>query len=192
MAFRISDNVMKEKSNDTKTAIKREFIREYAKRKYDRITIKELCAETPVARTTFYSYYDNIDSVLAEMEDEIISGLKDVAKDLSEGDIQGMDFTEFFDRTMEYVKSRWSEIYALLIIQPDLRFIYKWKNAIKLHFRLRHPSKVSISNYDLISEVVASGVIGAYRYWMQNPDRVDSEALNKVTTTALAAVADIL
>lgn len=47
----------------TKESIQKTFIKLYSKMDYDRITIKELCIQTPVARTTFYSYYSNIDEL---------------------------------------------------------------------------------------------------------------------------------
>ena len=45
---------------DTKESIKRQFMKEYSNKVFSLITVKGLCAATPVARTTFYSYYDNI------------------------------------------------------------------------------------------------------------------------------------
>ena len=39
---------------DTKEAIKVQFMNEYARKVFSDITVKGLCAATPVARTTFY------------------------------------------------------------------------------------------------------------------------------------------
>ena len=38
---------------DTRDAIRQQFMREYGKKEFSAITVKELCARTPVARTTF-------------------------------------------------------------------------------------------------------------------------------------------
>ena len=46
--------------NQTIASIQNSFMELYDKQEYDRITVKELCTLTPVARTTFYSYYNNI------------------------------------------------------------------------------------------------------------------------------------
>ncbi len=45
--------------NDTKQAIHTAFISLYRKHSFNQISVKELCIQTPVARTTFYSYYNN-------------------------------------------------------------------------------------------------------------------------------------
>jgi AcrR family transcriptional regulator len=40
-------------------AIKNAFIRVYRKKGMNGITVKSLCQEVPIARTTFYAYYEN-------------------------------------------------------------------------------------------------------------------------------------
>lgn len=178
--------------NPKKKAIREEFLREYASKGIFQISVKELCANTPAARTTFYSYYENVDDLLAEIEDDIIKGLNDVATEVSGGNLPEMDFTEFFYKTMDYIRAHWEEIYVLLIAQPDLRFIEKWKDAIKVHFKDRYRAKVSVSNYGLISETLASGALGAYRYWMKHPGDVNADQLGTLTATELKAITDLI
>lgn len=55
--------------NSTKRAIQTTFIDLYRKKSYDQMNVKELCVQTPVARTTFYEYYDNLGTLKAEIED---------------------------------------------------------------------------------------------------------------------------
>jgi len=70
---------------DTREAIRAEFMRLYAHERLDRITVKGLCAAMPVARTTFYAHYRNVDDVLAEVEDGLLAGLADVTERISGG-----------------------------------------------------------------------------------------------------------
>ena len=76
---------------DTKEAIKVQFMNEYARKVFSDITVKGLCAATPVARTTFYSYYNNTDEVRCEIEDELINGLLEVSKEVSPGNYPDED-----------------------------------------------------------------------------------------------------
>lgn len=46
--------------NNTKAAIHDAFLKLYRSKPYEKISVKELCATAHVARTTFYSYYDNL------------------------------------------------------------------------------------------------------------------------------------
>lgn len=176
----------------TKEIIQKEFISEYAQKDYNRITVKEICANVPVARTTFYSYYENIDDVKEDIESNLIMGITDIAARLAKGNMPEMDFSLFFSITMDYIKEHWNEIYAFLIAQPNMRFIQKWKEAIKRHFLLRFPEKAGITNYEMISEAVASAVIGAYSYWMKNPEKVDIDRLNKIVMAVLDNADEIM
>ena len=155
---------------DTKDAIRQQFMKEYGKKDFAAITVKELCARTPVARTTFYSYYNNTDDVKCEIEDGLISGLLTVAETISAGNYPDMDMENFMDETESYIKEHWTYMYAFLVRQPNLRFIRKWKDAIKHNFRRRYPNKRHAKNFDAISEIMASSVISAYTYWMEHPD----------------------
>jgi len=162
---------------DTKDNIKKEFMREYATTKFENITVKNICINTPVARTTFYSYYQNTDELKNEIEDDLIEGLVNVARELSGGNLSEMDFETFELNTMEYLRSNWDLFVAFMIKQPNLRFEDKWKNAIKKHFSQRYPGLKHTPNYGLITEVMASAVMGGYRYWMQNPNQMKDEEI---------------
>ena len=122
------------------------------------------CVQTPVARTTFYEYYDNLGTLKAEIEDELIGGILKIAKATAGGSFVEMNLNVFFAQTLDYIKSHWEENYAFLVAQPNLAYIAKWKDAIKYHFRLRFPEKDAVPNRGLIMEVIASAVIGAYTY----------------------------
>lgn len=176
----------------TKESIQKQFMNEYIHKEYNHITVKELCANTPVARTTFYSYYENIDDVKEDIENDLINGLTNIATKLAKGNMPEMDFSLFLSATMEYIKEHWNEIYAFLILQPNIRFILKWKEAIKKHFSLRFPEKTMIANYEMISEAIASAVIGAYCYWLKEPEKVEIDKLNKIVITVLEKTINLI
>ncbi len=53
-----------------------------------------------------------------------------------------MDFPIFMDAVEAFIKEHWSTIFAFLVRQPNLRFMRKWKDAIKANFRMRYPEKI--------------------------------------------------
>ena len=178
--------------NDTKQAIQSTFIALYRKRSFDKISVKELCVQTPVARTTFYEYYDNLGTLKAEIEDNLIGGILGIEKATAEGNFSAMNLNVFFSRTLDYIKSHWEENYAFLVAQPNLTYIAKWKDAIKYHFKLRFPEKAAVPNHGLIMEVIASAVIGAYTYWMEHPDEVDTQKLANISVEMLSVAEQII
>ena len=178
--------------NDTKQAIQSTFIALYRRYSFDKISVKELCVQTPVARTTFYEYYDNLGTLKAEIEDNLIGGILEIAKATADGNFVGMNLNVFFSQTLDYIKSHWDENYAFLVAQSNLTYIAKWKKAIKYHFKLRFPEKVFVPNHGLIMEVIASAVIGAYTYWMEHPDEVDTQKLADISVQMLSAAEQII
>lgn len=178
--------------NNTQLAIKSTFIKLYRKKGKDAITIKNLCQEVPVARTTFYSYYENLDDVLSEIEDEFVNGIKLLAKNMSAGNIEKLDFTAYFDAVMTHIKNNWDAVEALLVIYPDIRFMEKWKEAIKYHFKMQLPNKGTIINYNLIAEAIACSVLGAYAHWIKYPEEFNAKELSRVTKAMISVIDDLI
>ena len=172
----------------TRKAIREAFMGLYARERMDRITVKALCAAVPVARTTFYAHYHNTDDVLAEVEDRLLAGLADITERVSGGDLPHMDFDTFLGETLAYIKGNWSDFRALLVAQPDARFIARWKDAVKANFARRYPEARMQANWDLLSEMAASAAIGAYAWWMEHPDATGIEGAKRLITQAPEAV----
>lgn len=160
----------------------------YARERLDRITVKALCAAVPVARTTFYSHYRNVDDVLSEVEDGLLAGLAEVTSRVSGGSLPDMDFSAFLDATFGFIGDNWSGFRALLVVQPDVRFVASWKDAIKANLARRYPDAQRRPNWELVAEVAASATIGAYTYWMRQPERAEMEEAKRLVERALDAV----
>ena len=178
--------------NATKQAIHAAFLTLYRQKPFEKMSVKELCVQTPVARTTFYEYYDNLGTLKAEIEDALIGGIMDIARETAGGNFPQMNLNVFFSRTLEYIRAHWEENDAFLVVQPNLAYIAKWKEAIKYHFRLRFPEKTAVPNHGLIMEVIASAVLGAYTYWMEHPAEVDTQKLADISVQMLSATEQII
>lgn len=173
---------------DTCDAIRKTFMELYAGKRMDCITVKELCASVPVARTTFYAHYRNVDDVLQEVENHLLGGLTEVAERVSHGDMPHMDFSAFLEETFAFIKDNWDDFRALLVVQPDARFITRWRNAVKANFARRYPAARIHDNWELIAEMAASAAIGAYTYWMEHPEEASIENAKQLAERALSAV----
>lgn len=177
---------------DTKQAIQQEFIKLYSQKGYDNIAVKELCAQTPVARTTFYSYYQNLDELKSDIETTLLKGLTDITHDFQGKDLSLIDLHDFFKYTMYYIENNWNVMYAFLIQQPNLRFIDLWKMNIKKHFKIHYSQKRQNNNYELLSEMVASSAIQCYCYWMQHPKEVNNEKLFEMVHSTITSMTQTL
>lgn len=105
--------------NSTKRAIQTTFIDLYRKKSYDQMNVKELCVQTPVARTTFYEYYDNLGTLKAEIEDELIGGILKIAKATAGGSFVEMNLNVFFAQTLDYFGSTTVKVVVPLSLFAD-------------------------------------------------------------------------
>lgn len=172
----------------TREAIRDEFMRAYAREGLDRMTVKGLCAAVPVARTTFYSHYRNLDDVLLEVEDELLAGLADITRRVSGGDVPHMDFNAFLSEVFDFIRGRWPDFRALLVERPDARFIGRWKEAMKDNFARRYPQATLRPRWDLFAEMYASAIIGAYTWWMEHPEATGIDDVKAQMERAISAI----
>lgn len=172
-------------TNETIIAIQKEFMHQYSEHDYNSLTIKAICTGIPIARTTFYSYYQNIGELKEEIEDNLLSGILNIVNQLSESTLNQHDFSLFFDMVLSYIQSNWDYFYIFLVAQPNSQFIKKWGNAIKLHFKRRFATKVNTPSYELVLEITVSAIMGAYTYWLRYPTKVDTKKLNQLVVSSL-------
>ncbi|MBQ9824373.1 MAG: TetR/AcrR family transcriptional regulator [Solobacterium sp.] len=177
---------------EAKEAIRRQFMKEYAKKDFSAITVKGLCADTPVARSTFYAYFENTDEVLRSIEDELIERLKNVCSHVPDHEFPDLDFSEFMDEVESVIKNSWSYIYAFLVIQPNQRFVKRWKEAIKVNFRRRYPDKTDSKTFEPVAEILASSMISVYTYWMEHPDDISTNDIKPLIHKVLNSLVSSL
>ncbi len=149
------------------------------------ISIKRLCEQAFVARSTFYAYYRNTDELLLEVEDRLLCVLVRQNNQFMDPMVGPDDDLGFYTQTMDFV-TEYSDVFRVLLIDhPDQRFESRWKDAIKYHF---WPRVCDRSNAGLALEVVASSVIAAYTWWLAHPDEVDERRISRLVSGMLAVI----
>lgn len=118
--------------------IHRAFLSLAAEKPMERITVKELCDRAMINKATFYSHYDNMDSLIEELEDEFVKNLT--------GDIEYADlfftnpeqfiatllhrFWEMPEGVILFSSSRYLSLISMLL-ESLRRSIYKARPEIK-------------------------------------------------------------
>jgi hypothetical protein len=96
-----------------------------------------------------------------------------------------MDFHVFLEELEKYIKENWTYIYAFLVTQPDLKFMRKWKDAIKSNFSKKYPDISGKGRFEVFAEIAASSVLSAYTYWMEHPDEMGLREFEPLITKLL-------
>lgn len=177
---------------NTKQAMQKAFIEMYSQMDYNNITIKELCLRAPVARTTFYSHYQNVDDLKADIETGLLDKIRNITHKFEASDLALIDLHEFFKHMLLFIEDNWKEIYVFLVVQPNVRFIKLWKEEIKRHISSHYPQKVNCQNYELLAELISSSAIWCFCYRVQHPDEINDERLFALVQTAIASMVHAL
>lgn len=167
-------NVKKKELTSAQDSLHKAFIDLAKSYPYSHISVTELCKKANVARTTFYFSYPNTDAMLEEIEDGIISDLNTVA-----GAKAGKTIFEYISGVFSLVLEYRKPILLFLVIQPDNRFINKWKRAIKNDHYEGVIRKANPKNVGLVLEIMASMVIGGFSYYLEHPEEIDIRALSE-------------
>ena len=160
---------------DAKLAIMKGFVELYSKKPYESISVKELCAVSHVARTTFYFHYQNIGELKQDIENLLIDGLLTMSDEAAKGDYTTIDFLQWTLNTIAYLEDNREFIMAFLVTQPSYTFRKRWEKEIKNHIKMEFPKIQNAPNWELTLEIQANMVLTAYAFWLENPDKIDWE-----------------
>lgn len=140
------------------------------------ISVTELCARADVNRSTFYAYYDDLLSVLEEVEDEMIrmipkGGNQTMNRDLETRIIDDLEL--FFG----YVRS-YSRLLNVLLQTGDLNFKESLMREVLRNFPISEPVT---SKREYLAYVFAmNGVIGITQEWIKNGFPIDDRTLARI------------
>lgn len=120
----------------TQLDIHRAYIRLWKKTPVSQIRVNKICQETPIARSTFYAYYDNIEQLRNEVEDSLIAGLVATNRSLFVQQVQKIEDLNLVQSTLAYIDTEHQAFQAFLIDQVNVDFIHKWNQATKMRSSL--------------------------------------------------------
>ncbi|MDY0074547.1 MAG: TetR-like C-terminal domain-containing protein [Acholeplasmataceae bacterium] len=146
------------------------------------ITIKELCFEANINRTTFYTHFQNVKDLIENLESEVWVELLILIKQ-SEKDMAYFSNQIFYD--VYDLASRYHQLFKLLIIKnADPHFVEKvyslGRSAFKSTYKKSNSVKdETLTEYYYIS--VLNAFIGILRLWLINDMRESSKEMAEIT-----------
>lgn len=168
---------------DTRELIKIKFAELYLQRGLRNLSVKKLCEQIPIARSTFYAYYYDQYGVLEDIVDELVAGIEIINRDFKDCDFraynrgEGIEPHKYVVDTLAFIKEKHIYFHALLK-HSDNYLVYRWKQLIFLHFGEKYQAEnIPIKHLDLVLEIIASSIIGGYTYWVNNINTISAEDL---------------
>lgn len=165
---------MKEKKVDrrvkyTKMVIKDSFVKLLKEKSISKISIKEICEDADINRSTFYAHYVSQYDLLHQMENEIIDDIGQYIKcydfeNKEDGLIDGIE------KILEYVKEN-SELFDLLLkSNGDIKFQQQITKIIGEQYFLSNKENILLGHKDgeYIFEFFANGSVGIIQKWLND------------------------
>ena len=147
----------------TKNALRTAFLDLITEKPLQSITVTDICARADINRSTFYLHYQDVHSLLEEIEDDILRNLHQRLIELP--------FTsESFAAALTHIKAnrRMIDIFhALLSNQGDPQFMHRMQ-ALAYEAWAHHLPHVDGQLKPLVFSFVVTGVISALASWMQS------------------------
>ena len=157
---------MSEKTITTRSDLREAFLRLYAGKPADRITVREITELAGYNRGTFYLHYQDVPALLESIEEEMIRDLEGKLLPIL---TSPAPFTvDMFFGAVRQVYQRHSPAISLLFSKPGSAFPGKLKEMILGHARelfvLSNPE--DRSKLEAAIHYQISGVVGAISHWM--------------------------
>lgn len=159
--------------NKTEQKICNSFINLYQKQSFEVITIKEICRNAHIARTTFYNYFGNTWEVRSLIEDNFVAGLLHASYNLNNFDFEAPNYQSYLQSTLFFLERNRKIFKMFLVDHPSTSFIEKYKLSIKYHYFNcgRH------SELDL--EIIAGYLISIFTYVLKNSIPITMNEIDK-------------
>ena len=152
----------------TKALIRSSFVELMQKQSLHKITIKDICDNADVNRSTFYSYYSDQYALLDEIKNDIFENLKEIIKG-SSSDYKGKA-TDLLEMLFRYIADNVQVCKLLMNDQKDFDFLQKVWDFILTNFTnefiINKDGDQRTTEYIYLFAI--SGCMGLIHSWMEH------------------------
>lgn len=169
--------VKRTKKTRTEGALKAALLRLLNEKPLRRVTIKELCEAADIYRSTFYCHYEDVESLLATIQDEVLAEV-DKAMELLVAD--ELTTYEYARRLCEYIKSAKYDFSVLLRETTVESGEFRAKVVLRIadQFRTLHP-ELDDYKQEYVPICAAGGAVTAVLNWFDSGCKLPLDDLTR-------------
>lgn len=153
---------------------------------FDRITVKKLCEEAGINRTTFYLHYNDTEQLLLEAENDIIS----VASDMITGPDRSRTSLECISGFLSYVQLNSLHFKTLLTFKDSEVFIQRFSQDVVSSVKpYLNDLDMSDDKKEYLLYFALVGSLAVIREWIlsgfRTPAGEMAELIDRMTTSVI-------
>lgn len=143
----------------------------------EKITVTEICKIADVNRSTFYAYYEDIRTLMLEIEDEVLEHVTEYADEFN--DYSEKKMLEVFEEFFDYVSGNARMFRVLMLRHDDSSFHRRMLESIMEKYKMSLEYNEDLPmKYTYVYSV--SGVIGIMGEWIDSGFSISSQKLAKM------------
>lgn len=175
----------------TKKAIKAALFRIMEDKDISSITISELTQKANVNRRTFYTHYRNITDILNEIEGDLVTALKELAKQFDPTDFEASTYKLFLGLN-ELITVEFDYYFHLVRVDMRGMLMSRLKNVIKASTDKLLENLTSKQGQDaaVISSFIVGGFFNTYLEWHNHPDEIPIERAARLASCLVSLCID--
>lgn len=153
----------------------------------DRVTVKEICENAELNRSTFYAHYSEPKDLLDELEDELLDSIKEYLEKIGTEDNLGAH--KYILALLKYIKDNDKPFRTLLIdsADPDFKSRFMQQTIVQYIENLDITFDDDIEQY--VYSYILNGSFGVLTQWIRSDYAADEavicELLFKINNSAL-------
>jgi AcrR family transcriptional regulator len=153
----------------TKMVLKESFIKLLEKKALSQITIKEICEDADINRTTFYAHYNDQYDLLQKIETELLDNIKAHIANFNQAN-NNMNAVSIAEKIFEYLKENAKLCKLLLSERGDFSF---QKQIMMLVYdmiitELTDNNKITKEDAEYIYSFTITGCVGIVQKWLDD------------------------
>ncbi|MCD7727436.1 MAG: TetR/AcrR family transcriptional regulator [Ruminococcus sp.] len=172
-------------SDKTRKKLKEAFLELYASGGMSSITVGAITKKAGYNRSTFYNYYDDIPSMLDEIENTLIDDMKPkITKAFSNG--IPMDLNAVFPMMFSVFEQYSYTLYILLVRNSNIDFRKRLKRMLQEPLTEVFRNQISEEQTEYVLTFVISAGLGMIEYWYETDKKSSPEDFMTICHSLIA------
>ena len=171
----------------TRTMLHEALLSLLSEKPLESITVRELCERADVNRKTFYNHYLDLDTLLDELEDELVDRFSeqlDVRQQLLYAD----NPTRFFEKLIDEIEKNEGLLRMQACYIDSRRYLFKMiARERRLLEAMMDPEQMDPQMMDYYLVFITEGIVAVLRRWLQDPHPVPAGELASMLGTMFNA-----
>lgn len=170
---------MNRKTKIIKQALKDSLLELLEEKPLTSVSVRNLCDRADINRSTFYAHYEDINALVAEMEEDFISHVV-----FFDGNQPTEDNPASVEKYVHYVKEN-QRLFLLLLDNGKL------SSSFLAHSAKMNYYETDFHYYTMLAAYTVYGSISALSYWLKNPGSRTEQEMAQLIYRCSCAIAEL-